>query len=380
MLLFQQTNYKNSCFLKLLGQIALCLLAFAYGATSFSQSHEELPESMDTQLRPAKIYRSPEERREAGLGTELTDWLTFSGLIEIEKEYKKDNYSGNLEVTENERATQAIQLGLNFVIAEWIEAEFVFEAENQKTYFSQMEEGLIAIELDDWGIKAGRQYLPFGEYYSHFIIGPMLEFGETRKDSLIVDYSFNDNLEIAAYIFDSDANPDNQNSDYDWGVSVEFETTNEAIRIGASYLSDLAETDEPLLEDFDEAYKRRVSGVSAYALFGMESFEVTAEMVLANRSFSELDSNANKPFSYNLELAYYPSATVELALRVEHSREFKDNPRWKYGIATTWRPGRNLTLSLCYLYADYKSGFVIDDDDNELGHGAEIAGQVALEF
>ena len=32
----------------------------------------------------ASNYRTREERREAGLGTELTDWLVFSGLVEAE--------------------------------------------------------------------------------------------------------------------------------------------------------------------------------------------------------------------------------------------------------------------------------------------------------
>ena len=31
-----------------------------------------------------RIYRTPQERREAGLKRELTDWFTLSGLVELE--------------------------------------------------------------------------------------------------------------------------------------------------------------------------------------------------------------------------------------------------------------------------------------------------------
>ena len=34
--------------------------------------------------RRASFYRTPRERREAGLKTKLTDWITFSGLVEVE--------------------------------------------------------------------------------------------------------------------------------------------------------------------------------------------------------------------------------------------------------------------------------------------------------
>jgi len=349
--------------------VPFCCWAEVHNAGS-----DESPE-----VKKVKIYSSPSERREAGFGTELTDWLKFSGLVELEKEYRKDKYSGSVDVTESDRPAQSVQFGFNVDLFGWLEGEFVFEVENDKRYHSRLDEGLIGLELDPWGVKFGKLYVPFGEYYSHFVIGPMLEFGETRASSVIIDYAFAETIEVAGYVFNSKVDEVDEGENTDWGVNLEITSEDESIRFGAGYLSDLSETEEPLLED-ERAYERRVSAWNAYLLFGMNQFEFTAEIVKANRSFSELDSNADKPVAWNLELAYFPRDAMQLAARIEHSDEFEDNPEWRYGVSVTWRLSRNLGVSFDYLYADFKSGFVVDDDDNKLGHSHQMAAQFSFEF
>ncbi len=330
-------------------------------------------------IQQAKIYRSPEERREAGLGTQLTDWLLFSGLVEVEKEYKKNKFGNSLETTENIDIVTTVQIGLDFSFTDWLEAEFIYEAEYDRRFRDQIDEGLIALDLGKWGIKFGRMFPPFGQYYSHFVTGPLLEFGEIRKTSIIVDYSFNDQLEVSGFVFEGNIDKIGSYNEYDWGLSFEYISENEALRIGGSYLSDLSETDEKLLDDLLN-YERRVSGWSAYALIGMNNFEVTAEMVHATRAFKEFDPEADKPSSYNIEFAYFPTQSVQLAMRIENTDELEDRPEWQYGAAVTWRIANLFNFTVDYLYGDYKNGFVFDDDDNELDHSHLIAAQIALEF
>ncbi len=356
---------------------------------------EEVADHREPATQAARFYRSPEERREVGLGTQLTNWLLFSGLYEIEKEYLEEHYQNNTTTTEDEGAAQAIEAVFEVTLYPWLIAEFVFEVEYDTGYFARTDEGLIAIESENWGLKIGRQYLPFGEYYSHFVSSPLLEFGETRATSLIADHAFNDNLEVAAFVFDSDFDKPNGNNAYDWGVAVEYVSSNEATRIGASYLSDLAETDEPLLEEHVYTYRRRVPGWSAYALVGFDHFELTAEIVRAQRAFLPLEgfampdeeeveetemAAAFKPTSYNLELAYFPRPNLQFAVRIEHSDELQDAPAWRYGVSTTWRAGKYVGVSLDYLYGKFKKGFVLDDNDNELDHSHQVAAQVVVEF
>ncbi len=348
----------------------------------------------------ARFYRSPEERRDAGQGTKITDWLVFSGLVEIEKEYLQNHFQGNITSSEDDGLTPTVEAVFEVSVFPWLVGEFVFEAEYDNGYFARTDEGLLAIETERWGLKIGRQYLPFGEFYSHFVSGPLAEFGETRATSLIADYSFNDNIEVSAFVFDGDfARPDD-GADYDWGLALEYVSSTEAIRLGVSYLSDLAEAEERLLEEHVYNYQRRASAWSAYALIGFDQFELTAEIVQAQRSLlastaagiagaadneedetdDEEQTEALKPSAYNFELAYFPQPHLQFAVRVEHSKELDEAPEWRYGVSISWRIGAYIGFALDYLYDEYQRGFVLDDDDNELHHGHRVAAQLVMEF
>lgn len=331
-----------------------------------------------------RIYRSPEERREAGLGRQVTDWLKVSTLAEIEATVTRDHFADGKAVTNRERPALVLQLAMQMSFAEWLEAELIFDFETDgKHEQSQLDEAMLGIDLEPWGIKAGRQYVPFGAYYSHFVTGPMLEFGETRADALIFDYTVNGHLELIGYVFESELqSPGSRGfyADWDWGASFELTIAQEAIRIGAGFLSDLSESNERLLADSGHGYLKRVPAWNAYALFGCDGYEVTAEFVRAAAAFREFERNADKPFAWNVELAVFPTQAMQYALRVEHSKELADQPRWRYGISATWRPFKNVSLSLEYLRATYRKGFVLGDDENSLRSGDHAAAQLSLEF
>ena len=341
--------------------------------------------------RPSRLYRSPEERRKAGIGTEITDWLTFYGLLEIEKVNTRKHFRQNYEVADDEPSTSTLQLGFDVEYAEWLEIELILESEyarhlhqDSDTYqhdiHSKVDEAQVGIDIGNVGLKFGRLYVPFGEYYSYFIVGPTLEFGETRNDAVMVDYSFAENFEVTVFAFESNAHKFNSDNDYDWGWSFELLLNNESIRFGASYLSDLAESEKKLLEDTDNLYLRQVPAWSAYALLGFEHFEITVETVQALESFKELDEIADKPSSTNLEFAYFPSQTMQFAFRLAHSKELKDASQWQHGATATWWLGKRLSYSFDYLYGTYKDGFVVDDEDRELNHEHQIAVRMAVEF
>jgi len=330
-------------------------------------------------LRPTRIYSTPEERREAGIGTELTQWLKFSGLVEVEKEFFKKEQTSGIETSNSGRPSYTIQLGFHITPTEWFEAEIIYELENEKTNYTQLDEATLSADFEPWGIQAGMQNLPFGEYYSHFVTGPMIEFGEVREPSMIIDYSFNDSIEVATYLFQSDYNQ-SRSRDIDWGISIEIQTSDEAIRFGGSFISDLAETDNPLLEVTDNIIQNEVWGWSAHARAGFSNFEITVETVRAHNEFLDLDDNANKPVAYNFEIAYFPINTIQIAMRIERSRELSDNPESRIGIGVLWRFANNYNFSIDYLYGRYKSNFAFDDNDNELRKIQQVGAQFGMEF
>ena len=352
---------------------SLLLFAPAAGA-------EQLTETL-RENESARIYRTPEERRDAGLGREITEWLTISSLVEFEDERQRSEFNDNKTLTENERATLTLQIGLDLAISEWLRAELIFEAEsNGANNHSQLDEGFISAEIEEWGIEIGRQSVPFGEYYSHFVTGPLLEFGETRADSLIVDYEIADHVELTGFVIDSEVRRQTKGDSYDWGARIEFSSENESRVLGISYLSDLAESNEELLKDENNIFERKVPAWNVYGLYGFSQFEVTAEIVSAIHEFAEFEPASDSPSAYNVELAYFPAATVQLAIRTEHSDEFEEAPRQQYGISATWRPVDKFSISIDYLRASYKNGFVVDEDDNELEHSNSIAAQLAMEW
>ena len=347
---------------------------------SYSQNSSQTEFDKADELDEVRIYRNPEERREAGFGTPITDWLKVSGLFEIEKIYKDDRFTDNQTINQDEPRSHALQLGFEAEFSESLSAELVFEAEYQNRFTTAIEEAILKYDLDDWSIELGYQDLPFGEYYSHFVTGPLLEFGETTSTTLIIDYSINDYYEVFGYVFDGKTRQIDDDTDLGWGLGLEFANEDESIRAGVSYLSNLAESNELFLEDSNNIYINKVPALNAYALLGFEQFELTVEYVSATRSFAEFDSNQNKPSSYNFELAWFINNSTQLAFRIENTKEFAEQPEWQYGIAATWRINQHLSVSAEYLRGDYKNGFVVDDDDLELKKHHQYGLMMSFEF
>lgn len=328
----------------------------------------------------ARIYRTPAERREAGLGRQLTDWLTVSGLAELEYDYRNSRFRAGHPATHRDHDSFSVQLGFNIEFTAQVRAELVFEADTDGND-GRLDEGLLELEADDWGFKAGRLYVPFGEYYSNFVNGPMLEFGETRASAVVADYALTDRIDVFAFLFDGEAGKRGRRRvGLDWGLGLELVNRDESFKAGLGYLSDLAETDESLLADAGGIYQQRVGAWTAYVLYGAEHFAVTGEVVYATRAFHELDASINRPLAYNLELAYFPHSALQLALRLEGSDELADQPKRQYGVSATWRLSPHASVAADYLYGRFKRGFVVDDDGIETRSQHIATVQLSLEF
>jgi hypothetical protein len=344
--------------------------------------------SKDKLKRPAstvRIYRSPEERREAAAGTQLTPWLKFGAVVDIEKEWQTNNFKNGIKTVDNPDTELAIELGLELTSIEWLEAELLFAIEDTGSrHYQEVDEGFVGVNLDDFGAKVGLLYLPFGEFYSHFVTGPLVEFAQTRGPGLIVDYTLWDALELSAYTFDGkvDKKGHSGKHQFDWGLAAEFVNEDESIRIGGGYISDLGEGDAEFFLDFNNTFQQHVPGWTAHGLIALPPFEFTGEIVHATESIKEFDQGADKPLTYNLELAYYPPQFpwIQFALRYEHSTELEGEPKEIYGIGTSLRPFRNMSVSLEYLRGEFKKKFAFNDNDNEQTSFDLIALQATLLF
>ena len=359
--------------------ILLVILILIYSEVQ-GQQFTTVEEKSSTELEQVRIYSNPEQRREAGFGTPLSEWLTVSGLFEIEKVFKKNRVENAQHIDMDEARSHTLQLGFEAEFSEYLKAEWVVEGEYQELLNTRFEQATIVYELESLSLELGYQELPFGEYYSHFISGPLLEFGETTASSVIVDKTVNNQFDLMAYIFDGKTRQENSDTDLGWGLGFEFFNEDESFKLGAGYISNLAESDDEILADFNNSYRIKVPAWNFNGFFGFDDFELTVEYIEAAKSFSEFEVNANKPSSFNVELAWFINPRTQIAWRIEKSRELSDEPSWQYGVAATWRVNNRLSVSAEYLKGDYKKDFATNDDDQALRDHHQFGLQMSFEF
>jgi len=326
-----------------------------------------------------RIYRTPEERREAGLKYKVTDWLTVSGLVELEYIFQRFSLSDSSRHTHDDDFSKSLQLGAEITPTSWLTGELIYEYDDEGSGSHTLDEATASFEAGDFELVAGKQYVPFGVYLSHFVSGPILEFGETRDKGVTLAYGPDDRLDFSAFAYRGRAEKQGSNGgEWGWGLATEVSPV-EWGTFGASYISDLADSREGLLRDFNDRYERRVPAWSAYGVVGLDRFEITAELVRALRSFKELDPEANRPRAWNVELAFYPAGSFEWALRLEGSNELEDAPKLQAGASVAWRIFKNVSITLEYLRGTYEKGLAEDSKERELDKVHQFGSQLSIE-
>ncbi len=326
-----------------------------------------------------RLYRTRAEKREVGLHTPLTPWLTLSGLVELE--WNKDRFSvaRSADVTRKEDRAMKVQTGLIATPAENVRAELILEYDTD-TDRVKTEEFTVRLESDPWEFVIGKQYLPFGEYFSRFVTDPLIEFGETREAAATLTYDFSDRLDLSMSVYHGAAGAlDRNNRGLDWTFAMAA-WAHRNVALGLSYQTDLADADSRLLADNDDRFVRKVPGLSGYILWIEDNFELTLEALGATRSFSDFEDDRDQPWAWNLELGLFPHPRVDLALRVEGSRELEDEPHLQYGVAATFLAHRYVTLTFEILHGRFHDDLASDDDGNPLDHVNRFGAQLSVAF
>ncbi|MFA5941532.1 MAG: LbtU family siderophore porin [Sinimarinibacterium sp.] len=362
--------------LGLLHGLALVVLSWP----GFVQGQEEAAAATDDER--ARIYTTREERRDAGLKHALADWLLASGLVEFETLDQRRSLFDESGHSDDSEYTATLQLGVEATPLEWMKIELISELEQDSETGQTgpvLDEAVLALEAGDFELELGKLYVPFGVYFSRFVSGPLVEFGETRAHAAALSYGPDERLDIVAFTYDGRARPLSGSRRRDWGFALEVSPLPFAT-VGASYLSDLADSDEDLLDDSQGRYEQRVDAWSAYAVAGAGPFEASVEWLAARRAFRELDTDRNRPRAWNIELAYAPRDDVDCALRYEGSRELEDAPRWQAGVAATWRALRSASLTVEYLRARFRRGLAEDARERPIDGRDLFAAQLSVEF
>ena len=242
------------------------------------------------------------------------------------------------------------------------------------------DEASIMFESEPWEIRAGKFYTPFGSYWGNFINGPMLEFGETRASGISLSYSTEGMPDLSVMLYHGEADDQGTHAEaLDWAASLESQPS-EQISVGLSYQSDLADSDERLLADYGDRFARKVDALGGYIRWSAEEFELTFEALGALHSFAELEADRNKPLAWNLELIHPLPADLQLAWRLEGSRELEDQPEIQAGVALIWEPAEHLSITIEYLHGKFKKGLANDDNDEPYSHVDTFSAMLTIGF
>jgi hypothetical protein len=355
--------------------ISLIALLLA-SAPHLHAADEEIPDD-ETELD--RIYMTPEERREAGVKHAITDWLTVSGLFEAEYFYYVFSHPQAAQQTNDDEPSETVQIALELTPLSWLKGEVIYEYDFER-HKDIIDEFIIAIERDDVEFSAGKLYVPFGEYFSHFAAGPLVELGETRATAAVLSYNMDDRLDMSVYVYEGkEITGTSSEAETNYGFAIAAFPSDAGL-FGVGYISDLGESEADLLDDIDGVSVDRVAGVNAYMAIFTDRYAVTGEIVRALDSFNGLDPDRDRPSAWNIELAYYSAGPLDWALRLEGSRELEDAPRLQGGISVTWRILETLSLTLDYLTGTFEQGLAADSDDVEITHINQYGGKISLLF
>ena len=326
----------------------------------------------------ARLYTTREERREAGIKHQLAPWLFASGLAEFEWNWENFQLqdSGNSDKFENTAAN--LQIGIFATPLDWLNAEIITEYDTDIDEWT-LDEAELSVEYDAWELVAGKQFLPFGNFISHFANGPIIEFGETSDPALSLNYNYHDDLDVSVSAYRSDARKINSNDRLDWSAAIEAWPT-DYLSFGISYLSDLADSDARLLEVNNNRYSDKVPALSGYLLGVAEQFEISLEVLGDLDSFHELAPDRDRPQAFNLEFTHFLTPKLDWALRIEGSRELEDAPELQLGIAVNYRLFKNVAFTFEALRGYFKDTLATDDNGNSFESVDTLGAQLSIGF
>ena len=338
----------------------------------------------------ADRMRRIENKMKEGLLGNWSDRISLSGLIEIEAAYEDMDFKDSAESDEDSSdiALATVELGIDVDIVKHVKGHVLFLWEEDDTEPVDLDEGFIIIDGEDrvpLYLNAGKMYVPFGQFESHFISDPLtLELGETRESAVTIGFA-NDMFNLCFSAFNGDIDEigdDDHINTYAGSLTFSRREDGESacgLMVGVSYISNIADSDS--LQDEDGAdgagIKDYVGGFGAFLSVSlMDKIFMEVEYLGATDSFEpgELafdEGSSYEPKTWNFELACAATEALEVAFKYEGSDDCGTFlPEKQYGAAAVYSLFENTSLAFEYLHGEFEN-----DDERDL-----FTCQIAVEF
>ena len=307
--------------------------------------------------------------------------LRIGGLIELEASYA--DVEGADESSDLVLATA--QLDVIVDINDHLSGYVILLHEEDDTEPIEVDEAAftLAHTIDALGgeiaFTGGKLYVPFGVFNSNFISDPLtLELGETNNTAGILAWA-GGMAEVNLGVFNGDTDTAGDNDAIDSWVASLNVTPVENLTFGASWISDIAESDIGLVAD-EDLYEDSVAGFGAHVNAALGAFTLFGEYLSAVDNFDEpviaADNpdddiiTGDRPYAWNAELAFSPEERWLVALKAEGAKDFLNDLK-RYGAVANYGIFNNAIVGLEYLYGD-------EDGDEDKSH--TVTAQLAFEF
>jgi hypothetical protein len=350
--------------LKNIAAAAIALLAMSAAAEADGQEgrikalEEKVAHLMQSasnaQSNIAEIYHTPEERRD--IADLRLNGISVGALVEVEAaiggEEDGEDFSDIVLATS--------EVGLDADLNEWTKASVLLLWEEDDTEPMDLDEATITLgntESLPVYLTAGKMYVPFGRFASHFISDPLtLELAETRESALLLGYT-RAPLEITGAVFNGDLDVDED--DDEAGDIVLSAVLNPApgIEFGASWISHLGESDGLQDSLADASSDNEVDGANVFVCLESGAFMLDGEYIAALDNFDAgvAGDEEGAPRAWNFELAFRPTNVLELAAKVEGTDEWTGMPETQYGAALSYGLTDSISTSIEFLHGEFEN-------------------------
>jgi hypothetical protein len=308
--------------------------------------------------------------------------IQVGGLIEVEAAHQNIDSSDPDEADEDggDVDLATVELAFDAKVAPVLDGHVLIKYEDEELF---VDEGFITLAGGDAlpaYLIAGRQYIPFGNYDSHFVTDPnTLILGETTEGAVVAGYKLGGEMvDFSAGAFNGRAKEAGDDDTIDSFVAAVTVQPLESVMFGASYTSNLASSnalsEELNADDLDSL----VGAWSAFAsVVFQDRYYLIAEYVAAVDDFTaeelyEGDTKARQPSAWNLELGITLAEELEVAARYGGSDDGANFlPESQYGAVVNWEFFENANLALEYLHDEYEDN--VKDADT-------VTAQLAVQF
>lgn len=380
----KETNVKKS--VKVWSLLLTLILGLALPALSLAAEPSE-------ELGLPERVKKLEEAMPMGDMSRWLDRISLSGLIEVEAGYEDIDY--NDPSVEDEDSSDlvlaTVELGIDVDFIKHVSGQVLLLWEEDDTEPLDVDEAFIRLDGEDvlpLYLQAGKIYVPFGNFESHFISDPnTLELGETRESAAVVGYA-NDLFDLSFGVFNGDIDEEGKDDHIDSFVASAVFTLPEeavpglALATGLSWISNIADSDV-LTETIEDAAEEaavdvfidnKVDGLAAFLIATLnERWTLIAEYVGALDEFDDADPGLGglEPKTWNFELGCAVTDALTVAAKYEGGDDLGDLlPDEQYGIVASYGLFKYTTLSLEYLHGEFEN-----DDERDL-----VTAQLAFEF